>query len=150
MCCCRPIPDDDPRIPEIKKKLRVVCREEEEHVAWGEKETMEILALHRWLRVPYYGLVELQLLLAPVITWVFAKRTGDHPVLSHLPGFVNHVRDRVWQQAKRLGIVSDQPRGVVYRTFCMACGVLLFLRSQLSFSHSTLDKTYLSELGFEG
>jgi hypothetical protein len=30
------LPDSDPRVPLIKKKLRVVCREEEEHVAWGE------------------------------------------------------------------------------------------------------------------
>ena len=30
------LPDQDPRVPAIKKKLRVVCREEAEHVAWGE------------------------------------------------------------------------------------------------------------------
>jgi hypothetical protein len=57
------LPDDHPAVPEIKKKLRVVVREEEEHVAWG---------------------------------------------------------------------------------------VALFLRSQVSTSRSTLEKTYLTELGFVG
>src|ERR1700754_441194 len=38
------LPDEDPRVPLIKKKLRVVCREEVEHVAWGEKETKRLLA----------------------------------------------------------------------------------------------------------
>ena len=41
------LPDDHPAVPEIKKKLRVVVREEEEHVAWGEKETRRLLALLR-------------------------------------------------------------------------------------------------------
>ena len=55
------LPDDDPRVPLIKKKLRVVCREEEEHVAWGEKETRRLLAEKPWLKTPYYGLLELQM-----------------------------------------------------------------------------------------
>lgn len=31
------LPDDDPRVPDIKKKLLVVCREEEEHISWGRR-----------------------------------------------------------------------------------------------------------------
>src|SRR6185295_3856733 len=59
------LPDSDPRVPGIKKKLRVVCREEQEHVAWGEKETVRLLAERPSLRTPFYGLVELQLAILP-------------------------------------------------------------------------------------
>src|ERR1051325_4847880 len=38
------LPEQDPRSASIQKKLRVVCKEEEEHVAWGEKETRRLLA----------------------------------------------------------------------------------------------------------
>src|SRR5688572_16919268 len=55
------LPDGDSRVPSIKKKLRVVCREEAEHVAWGEKETRAMLEEKPWLRMPFTGLVELQL-----------------------------------------------------------------------------------------
>ena len=44
------LPDSDPRVPLIKKKLRLVCREEEEHIAWGEKETRRLLA---YLGLPF-------------------------------------------------------------------------------------------------
>src|SRR5215467_5587906 len=52
------LPDADARVPAIKKKLRVVCREELEHVAWGEKETRWVLSERPWLRTPFYGLLE--------------------------------------------------------------------------------------------
>src|SRR5439155_23982219 len=48
------LPDADPRVPDIKRKLQVVCREEEEHIAWGEKETRRVLAERPWLRWPFY------------------------------------------------------------------------------------------------
>lgn len=141
------LPDSDPRVPDIKKKLRVVCREEIEHVAWGEKETRRLLAERPWLRWPYYGLLELQLLVAPIIT----RRFHDprHRVLRHLPKFVDHVRERVWSQGQQLGFVPATRPGLPVRLFAMAFGVALFVRSQFARSKSTLDHTYLQELGFE-
>lgn len=142
------LPDNDPRVPDIKKKLRVVCREEVEHVAWGERETRYLLAKSPWLATPFYGLLELQLAFAPIVTWAYADRAKGHPVLSHLPSFVAHVKERVWKQGQALGFVPAQRPGLPYRLYAMAFGAALFIRSQFARSHSTIDKTYLAELGF--
>lgn len=143
------LPDDDPRVPDIKRRLRVVAREEIEHVAWGEKETVRLLAERPRLRTPMYGLLEIQLAVMPLVARAFQDRIKTHPVLSHLPSFVAHVRRRVWAQAVRLGLAPEARPGLARRAFAMAWGVTLFLRSQLARSTSTLEKTYLKELGFQ-
>ena len=144
------LPDEDPRVPLIKKKLRIVCREEIEHVAWGEKETKRLLAEKPWLRTPYYGLIEAQMAVLPMLVRAFEKRAGNHRVLAHLPGFLEHVRARVHAQGKELGIVPDQRPGGVKRAYAMGYGVALFVRSQFARSKSTLEKTYIAELGLDG
>ncbi len=144
------LPDEDPRVPLIKKKLRVVCKEEIEHVEWGEKETRRLLAEKRWLATPYYGLLELQMAVLPLLVRAFEKRTGQHPVLAHLPGFLQHVRSRVYDQGKELGFVPEQRPGAARRAFAMTTGLALFVRSQFARSKSTLEKTYIEELGLGG
>lgn len=141
------LPDSDPRMPDIKKKLAVVCKEEEEHIAWGEKETVRLLAAHPWLRTPFYGLLELQLLVAPLIVRAVQQR-ADHPVLRHLPGFIQHVREKLWRQGQQLGFVPATRPGLPYRLWAMLMGALLFIRSQFARSTSKLEKIYLQELGF--
>jgi hypothetical protein len=140
--------DEDPRVPEIKRRLRVVCREEEEHVAWGEAETRRLLGEQPWLATPFYGLLELQLVVAPLVVRAFEGRAAGHPVLSHLPAFLAHVRARVLEQGRLLGFVPAERPGVLRRGFAMGFGALLFLRSQFARSKSTLEHTYLRELGF--
>jgi hypothetical protein len=142
------LPDDDPRVPDIKKKLAVVCREEEEHIAWGERETRRLLAEHPWLKTPFYGLLELQLSIAPIVARAFEQRAAGHPVLKHLPGFIQFVRDRVWKQGQDLGFVPAVRPGLPTRLWAMAWGAALFFRSQLARSHSRLEHIYLKELGF--
>ena len=144
------LPDEDPRVPLIKKKLRVVCREEIEHVAWGEKETKRLLAEKPWLRTPYYGLIEAQMAVLPMLVRAFEKRAGNHPVLAHLPGFLEHVRTRVYAQGKELGIVPDERPGALQRAYAMSYGVALFVRSQFARSKSMLEKIYIAELGLDG
>jgi hypothetical protein len=144
------LPDEDPRVPLIKKKLRVVCREEVEHVAWGEKETKRLLGDKPWLQTPYYGLIELQMAVLPLLVKAFEKRAGDHPVLAHLPGFLEHVRARVYRQGAELGIVPPSRPGAVKRAYAMSYGLALFVRSQFATSKSTLEKTYITELGLDG
>ncbi|MBX3187002.1 MAG: ferritin-like domain-containing protein [Labilithrix sp.] len=144
------LPDEDPRVPLIKKKLRVVCREEEEHVAWGEKETKRLLAEKPWLSTPYYGLVELQMSVLPMLVRAFEKRADNHPVLVHLPGFLEHVRSRVYRQGKSLGIVPPERPGAVKRAWAMGYGLALFVRSQFARSTSKLEKIYIAELGLDG
>jgi hypothetical protein len=143
------LPDSDPRVPPIKKKLRIVCREEQEHVAWGEKETRRLLAEKPWLRTPFHGLLELQLAILPRVAARFRSRTSGHAVLAHLDGFLAHVVARVLEQGRRLGFVPERRRGFFGRLWAMGAGVLLLLRGQLARSRSKLEKIYLKELGFE-
>src|SRR4051794_7151151 len=103
------LPDSDPRVPSIKKKLRVVVREEAEHVAWGEKETAVMLHDKPWLRLPFMGLVDLQLSTLPALVSRLKGARPDHPVLSQLGPFVEHVRQRVREQGQRLGFYPEHP-----------------------------------------
>ena len=141
------LPDSDPRVPPIKKKLRLVCREEEEHIAWGEKETRRLLAESPWLKTPYYGLLELQMSVLPLLVRAFEKKAGVHPVLKHLPGFLAHVQRRVYEQGKELGFVPDQRPGLAKRAAAMGMGLAVFARSQVARSKSQLEKIYIDELG---
>ncbi len=142
------LPDDDPRVPAIKKKLRVICREEEEHVAWGEKETRRLLRERPELARAFYGLMELELALVPLAVRGLARRAPEHPVMRQLDGFVEHVKARVWEQGRALGFVPERRPGPAARTFAIAAGLALLARSQFARSRSQLDKRYLEELGF--
>lgn len=142
------LPDGDPRVPAIKKKLRVICREEEEHIAWGEKETRRILQERPGLRRAFYGLMELQLWLVPFAVQGLKQRAPDHPVLAKLDGFVEHVQQRVWEQGRALGFAPETRPGPVQRSLAIAAGLALLVRSQFARSRSKLDKTYLKQLGF--
>jgi hypothetical protein len=142
------LPDDHPKVPSIKKKLRTICREEEEHVAWGEKETRRILGQQPHLKPAFFGLVELQLSVMPLLVKRFGAGFEHHPVLSQLPAFLEHVRARVRHQGKRLGYAPETPPSSFERVWSMGYGVALFARSQFSRSRSKLEKIYRSELGF--
>lgn len=141
------LPDSDPRVPVIKKKLRLVCREEEEHIAWGEKETRRLLREKPWLKTPYYGLLELQMSVLPLLVRAFEKQTNSHPVLAHLPGFLAHVQRRVYQQGRELGFVPEERPKIAKRVMAMGLGLAVFARSQFARSHSRLEKIYIDELG---
>jgi hypothetical protein len=144
------LPDSDPRVPSIKKKLRVVCNDEAEHVAWGDKETARILKEKPWLRTPFLGLLELELAALPLLVRALRSQAEGHPVLSHMDGFVAHVHDRAIAQGKRLGYVpAERPSGAK-RLAAIAAGLALYGRSRVARSRSKLDKSYLSELGFAG
>lgn len=143
------LPDGDPRVPAIKKKLQVVCREEEEHVAWGEKETQRLLTERPYLKPAFFGLVEAQLAVMPLLARRFTRGYEDHPVLKQLPRFIEHVRQRTYAQGQRLGYVPETRPGRLTRTAAVGYGLALFARSQLARAHSKLEKNYLRELGFE-
>jgi hypothetical protein len=126
----------------------VICREEAEHVAWGEKETREMLREKPWLRWPYYGLVELQLSTLPWLVSRFRKGYARHPVLSQLDAFLVYAREGIYAKGRRLGFVPERRPAWPMRLWAMGLGVLLYLRSRLARSSSKLEKIYLRELGF--
>ncbi|HEX5659168.1 MAG TPA: hypothetical protein VFX59_18370 [Polyangiales bacterium] len=142
------LPDDDARVPGIKKKLRVICREEEEHVAWGEKETRRLLGERPGLARAFYGLMELQLWLVPYAVQGLKQRDPEHPVLKQLDGFVQHVQARVWEQGRALGFAPAVRGSGLQRSLAILAGLGLLVRSQFARSRSRLDKTYLEQLGF--
>ena len=143
------LPDDTEATQEINKKLRVVCREEAEHVAWGERETQYVLQTKPWLRMPFYGLVRLELWAVRLLVRRFKQGYEGHPVLSQLEPFLAHVSARVLAQGRRLGYVPEKRPGISYTLVACLWGILLLLRSQFARSRSRLDKTYLNELGFK-
>lgn len=142
------LPESDARVPAIQKKLRVICREEEEHVAWGEKETKRILSEQPGLKRAFYGLLELQLWLVPFAVKHLKQRAPGHPVLEQLDAFVAHVQQRVWQQGQSLGFVPEVRPALWRRSWAVTSGLLLLLRSKFARSKSRLDHTYLEQLGF--
>lgn len=143
------LPDDDPRVPSIKKKLRVICREEEEHVAWGEKETQQVLAEKPWLKLPFYGLVELQLSTLPWLVGRFRRGYEAHPVLRQLDAFLQHARAGIYAKGRRLGFVPEERPGLAGRLYAISVGLMLYVRSRFATSNSKLEKIYLHELGFD-
>jgi hypothetical protein len=143
------LPEGDPRSAGIKKKLAVICKEEEEHVAWGEKETRRILAERPRLKRAFYGLLELQLWLVPFAVRELKRRAPDHPVLSQLDAFVAHVQKRVWQQGQELGFAPRERPGFLSRASAIGMGILLLVRSQFARSKSRLDQSSIEQLGFE-
>lgn len=142
------LPEGDPRSHDLRKKLQVICREEAEHVAWGERETRRLLAEKPRLRSAFYGLVQLQLAVIPYLVKPFEKEFADHPVLKQLPAYLEHVRRRVQSQGRRLGYVPDEAPSKAARAAAMALGAALYLRSQLARPKAVLPRTYLNELGF--
>lgn len=109
-----------------------------------------MLAEKPGLARPFYGVVELQLAVLPYLVSAFEKQAQGHPVLQHLRPFADHVARRVVKQSQELGFYPKDRPGAVSRYAAMASGGALFVRSQFARSHSTLDKTYLRELGFGG
>ena len=144
------LPDGHPRVPSIKKKLEVICREEAEHVAWGEREVKRLLGAQPWLGTPFFGLLELQLAVVPLLTRAVGSEGRDHPVLRQLEPFVDHVRRRVYRQCVELGFAPATPPGRLGRASAIAWGLGLYGRSKLSRSRSRLEHIYLKELGFRG
>jgi hypothetical protein len=83
----------------------------------------------------------------PMLVRAFEKRVGEHPVLVHLPGFLEHVRRRVYAQGRSLGFVPEARPGAAKRAWAMGYGLALFVRSQFARSTSKLEKIYIDELG---
>jgi hypothetical protein len=99
------LPDSDPRVPAIKKKLRVVCNDEAEHVA-GAKSSAHPEA-EPWLRTPFLGA---RLELALPRSW--SARCGNRvrTRCCRMDGFVAHVRDRAIGK-ERSATTAERPSG---------------------------------------
>jgi hypothetical protein len=84
------------------------------------------------------------------VAGIFARltlRDGKPKYLADTPRFIAYIRERMWQQGQALGFVPAERPGVLARGWAMAWGAALFVRSQFARSTSTLEHTYLGELG---
>ena len=138
------LPEQDEKydMASVFKKLRMICKEEQEHVDWGERETIRLIQENPSLKKPLAGLLDLQLILAPKIASQFSDK--QHPVLQKLPAYVLFTTQRAKRQAETMGIVI--PSSITGRGWNMFRGILLFLRSQFASSKPKLLQTYLEEL----
>ena len=139
-----PIEDATYDMTTILKKLHMICKDEQEHVAWGEKESKRLVKEQPWLKKPLAGLLDIQLLIAPKIASQFSHQ--DHVVLKHLPNYVDFTIKKARLQAHNLGIII--PKNPMSRGWNMMCGILLFLRSQFARSKPKFLQNYLQELDF--
>ena len=138
------LPDQDEAydMSGVLKKLKMICKDEQEHVDWGERETIRLIQENPSLKIPLAGLLDLQLIIAPKIASQFSDK--QHPVLKHLPEYVLFTTQRAKHQAETMGIVV--PDSIMGRGWNMFRGILLFLRSQFASSKPKLLQTYLEEL----
>jgi hypothetical protein len=93
---------------EARNLLIGLSRQEEGHVRFGEDQTM------RWLRRDpaqarhLLGLALVSILgIGQLARWV-RKRYGDHPVLSHMPGFLRAATGAEELRLRRMGVL-DRP-----------------------------------------
>jgi hypothetical protein len=138
------LPEHDEKydMANIMKKLNMICKDEQEHVDWGERETKRLIQENPKLKTPLAGLLDIQLIIAPKIATQFSD--PKHPVLKHLPEYVYFTTQRAKIQAETLGIVI--PKTIWGRGWNMFCGSLLFIRSQFASSKPKLLQNYLKEL----
>jgi hypothetical protein len=94
----------------IREVLERAVRQEERHVAFGERRTREAIERHPALRRPLLGL-------SLVSTWAvrrlarFMRRRlpEGHPVLAQLPAFVEFAVDRSELRLQRMGVATVSP-----------------------------------------
>lgn len=155
--------------PEIRKILESAVIEEERHVIFGERESMEWLKKHPEDRPRLLALALVQLWALHRLKGFLIKRAArelgeNHPVLSRFGQFFDHVLWGFGARIERLGL-STQP---VSRMNGIQKGMILFalpfrqLRAKLRRRPRLLTTTYLAdplvlaekeraaELGFSG
>jgi hypothetical protein len=134
----------------IREILARAVRQEERHVEFGERRTKEAIAANPALRRRLLGL-------SLVSTWAvrrigaFLRRRApaDHPVLGHLPAFVEHAARCGELRLRRLGIVDRPFAGLSTAAKLLAVTAaygtsVLSLPSRL-LPRKRLTETYLSD-----
>jgi hypothetical protein len=133
--------------PEIVRLLEGAARQEERHVAFGETETLRLLAARPGLADDLLGANLLTLLTLPRLARFIQRRLGtDHEVLRYTEAFLAHVVQLTELRLQRLGVLrgslGDLGWGRRARLVTRA-----FLRHQLNRFRRPprLTDTYLSD-----
>ena len=133
--------------PEIVRLLEAAARQEERHVAFGEAETVRLLAGNPALADDLLGANLLTLLALPRLARFIQRRLGtEHEVLGKVEAFLHHVVRLTELRLQRLGVLrgSLAELGWARRGWLVARA---FLRHQLNRLRRPrrLTETYLSD-----
>jgi hypothetical protein len=133
--------------PEIVRLLEAAARQEERHVAFGETETVRLLAERPRLADDLLGANLLSLLTLPRLARFIQRRLGtEHEVLCHTEAFLGHAVRLTELRLQRLGVLRGSLRDLGWgrRTWLVARA---YLRHQLNRLRRPrrLTDTYLSD-----
>jgi hypothetical protein len=142
--------------PEISKLLRRAAPQEEEHVAFGERETMRALARRPKLRKHLLGINLAGLSIAKRFTGTidrFVPSDPNHPVLRQFPAFIKWGLDRAELRLRRLGLL-DRPMAEMgrLRTFGTVAPAILRRYGRILWPfrrRKRLTETYLADPGMQ-
>jgi bacterioferritin (cytochrome b1) len=89
--------------------LRRAVKQEERHVEFGEQQTAKAIVGKPWLRRRLLGLSLVSMWGVRRLARYMEKRLPkDHPVLSHLPKFLEHSNAMAELRLRRIGVI-DRP-----------------------------------------
>ncbi len=102
--------------PEIVRLLEGAARQEEHHVAFGEAETVRLVAEHPGLADDLLGANLLSLIALPRLARFIQRRLGtEHEVLRHTEAFLAHVVRISELRLQRLGVLRGSLRDLGWR-----------------------------------
>jgi hypothetical protein len=88
--------------------LRRAVKQEERHVAFGEQQTMKVIAGHPWRRRRLLGLSLVSLWAVRRLAYFLEQRQSSSPVLRQLPAFLREVIKAHELRMRRMGLI-DRP-----------------------------------------
>jgi len=133
--------------PDIVRLLEGAARQEERHVAFGESETVRLLAARPGLADDLLGANLLTLLALPRLARFIQGRLGtDHEVLRHTEAFLAHVVRLTELRLQRLGVLRGSLRDLGWGRRARLI-TRAFLRHQINRFRRPhrLTDTYLSD-----
>lgn len=89
--------------------LRRAVKQEERHVEFGEQQTAKAIAGKGWIRRRLLGLSLVSMWAVRRLARHMERKLGkDHPVLRHLPAFLDHANACAELRLQRIGVL-DRP-----------------------------------------
>jgi hypothetical protein len=89
--------------------LRRAVKQEERHVEFGEQQTGKVIAGKGWLRRRLLGLSLVSMWGVRRLARYMERKLGqDHPVMRHLPAFLDHANTCAELRLLRIGVL-DRP-----------------------------------------
>jgi hypothetical protein len=135
--------------PEITKILGTIARQEAGHVDFGEQQAMKAIQGRPALARQLLGMNLISLTAARQLGGLVARRYAkDHPVLRHMPGFIQHVLSSTELRLQRLGLLKGRLDDLspVQKAALIAEGtVARQIRRRLNPERPRIPRTYLQD-----